>query len=180
MGMTGIKVVHAMPGRVRVKISRLKNNPDLAREIQDCLSGVEGMQRVEVNLITGSVLLLYNAEEMDPLTSFYSLAGILAPLFPELHMSELQTWLDSSNDETNGQPSMAERLSTFLGAINQQVGKSTGTVDLKLLFPLTLFLLGVRGILAAEKLTFPAWYDLLWFAFGTFFMLNPQSVQARQ
>jgi hypothetical protein len=95
-------------------------------------------------------------------------------------MSELQTWLDSSNDETNGQPSMAERLSTFLGAINQQVGKSTGTVDLKLLFPLTLFLLGVRGILAAEKLTFPAWYDLLWFAFGTFFMLNPQSVQARQ
>src|SRR5687768_12813068 len=115
MGMTGIKVVHAMPGRVRVKISRLKNNPDLAREIQDCLSGVEGMQRVEVNLITGSVLLLYNAEEMDPLTSFYSLAGILAPLFPELHMSELQTWLDSSNDETNGQPSMAELLSTFLG-----------------------------------------------------------------
>jgi hypothetical protein len=180
MASAGIKVVHAMPGRVRVKLSRLKNNPAFAREIQERLSGVEGIQRVEVNLVTGSVLLLYDAEGVDPVDSFISLAGTLALLFPELDMSELQTWLGSSGDEPNGQLSVAERLSTLFGAMNQQVGKSTGSVDLKLLLPLTLFLLGVRGLLVAEKVTFPAWYDLLWFAFGTFFMLNPQSVQARR
>jgi hypothetical protein len=52
------------------------------------------------------------------------------------------------------------------------VGKVTGGIDLKLLLPLTLFVLGVRGLLVAQKVPFPAWYDLLWFAFGTYFMLN--------
>jgi hypothetical protein len=27
---------------------------------------------------------------------------------------------------------------------------------------------------------FPTWYDLLWFAFGTFFMLNPGAVGGRR
>jgi hypothetical protein len=180
MAITGIKVVHALPGRVRVKIARLKDNPDLAREIQACLAGVEGIRRVEVNLVTGSVLLLYDAEDVDLLTAFISLAGTLAPLLPELDMSDLQTWLNSSSDDANGQLSVAERLSAFFGTINDQVGKSTGSADLKLLLPLILFLLVVRGLLVAEKVTFPAWYDLLWFAFGTFFMLNPQSVQMRR
>jgi hypothetical protein len=92
-------------------------------------------------------------------------------------MGELQAWLDSSGDDSNGQPSMAARLSTLFGAVNHEVGKSTGGLDLKLLLPLTLFSFGVRALLVAEKVTFPAWYDLLWFAFGTFFMLNPRRVE---
>jgi hypothetical protein len=177
MAVVGIKVVHTMPGRIRVKISRLKDNPALGREIQERLSGVQGIQEVMVNPVTASVLVLYDATEMDSFDSLISLAGTFAPLFPELNMSELQAWFDSSGDDCNGQPSMAARLSTFFGAVNHEVGKSTGGLDLKLLLPLTLFFFGIRGLLVAEKVTFPAWYDLLWFGFGTFFMLNPRRVE---
>jgi Heavy metal associated domain 2 len=183
MGIAGIKVVHAMPGRVRIKISRLKGDPAFGREIQERLSDARGIQRVEVNSVTGSVLVLYHAEEMDSFEALISLAGSFAPLLPELNMGELQAWLDSFGDNStfgdnsNGQPSVAARLATLFGALNHEVGKSTGGLDLRLLLPLILFFFGVRGLLVAEKVTVPAWYDLLWFAFGTFFMLNPGRVE---
>ena len=55
-----------------------------------------------------------------------------------------------------------------------------GNADLKILLPLTLFLLGVRGVLVSEQLALPTWYDLLWFSLGTFIMLNPRLGEARQ
>jgi Heavy metal associated domain 2 len=180
MGIAGIKVVHTMPGRVRVKISRLKNNPAFAREIQERLSGIPGIQTVEVSLLTGSVLVLYDAEEMDPFDSLISLGGALTSLFPELNLDDLQAWFDSGGGGTNGQIPVTERLTSLFGALNQEVGKATGSIDLKLLLPLSLFILGVRGLFVAEKAAFPAWYDLLWFAFGTFFMLNPQGTEPRR
>jgi hypothetical protein len=95
MGIAGIKVVHTMPGRVRVKISRLKDNPAFAREIQERLLGIPGIQRVEVSLLTGSVLVLYDADEMDPFDSLISLGGTLTSLFPELNLDDLQAWFNS-------------------------------------------------------------------------------------
>jgi hypothetical protein len=94
----------------------------------------------------------------------------------------LQAWFDSGGDgtNTNGQTPVAERLTSLFGTLNQEVGKATGSIDLKLLLPLSLFILGVRGLFVAEKAAFPAWYDLLWFAFGTFFMLNPQGTEPRR
>jgi hypothetical protein len=179
MGVEGVRVVHAMPGRVRVKISRLKNNPAFAQEIQQRLRGVRGIQRSEVNLLTGSLLVLYEAREVDQLDSLISLAAAMAPLFPEIDLSQVHTLLDPSMNGTDGSSSAAEGVAAIFGGLNQKVLESTGTVDLKFLLPLGLFLLGLRGLLVAEKLAFPAWYDLLWFAFGTFFMLNPQGGQAQ-
>jgi hypothetical protein len=137
MGIPGIRVVHAIPGRVRLKIISLRDNPELAREIRARLAGLQGIRRVEANPLTGSLLVLYDPEEIT------SLAG---------------------------------GFSTALGALNARVGNVTGGIDLRLLLPLTLFALGIRGLLVASKVPVPTWYDLLWFSFGTYFMLNrPES-----
>jgi hypothetical protein len=175
----GIKVVHAIPGRVRVKIAGLKENADLVREVQGRLSAVQGIQRVEVNPITGSVLILYDRTAFESLDSLLALATHLSPLFPDLDFNGLEDWLASEN--TNGNtPPVAERLGSFFGGLNVKVSETTGGVDLKFLLPLTLFLLGVRAITVAGKGVFPTWYDLLWFAFGSFFMLNPGVVGGRR
>jgi hypothetical protein len=176
MGIGDIRVVHAIPGRVRVKISRLKENPVLAREVQARLSTVRGIQYVEVNPVTGSVLVLYDRTTLESLDSLLSLAAWFSPLFPDLEFHELEDWLTSANGNGNA-TSFAERLATFFGDLNAKVGETTGGLDLKLLLPLTLFLLGMRGVLVAGKGVFPTWYDLLWFAFGTFFMLNPSVIR---
>jgi Heavy metal associated domain 2 len=179
MGIGSIKVVHAIPGRVRVKISRLKENPALAWEVQERLSAVQGIQQVEVNPITGSVLVLYDRTAVESLDSVLSLASWFSPLFPDLEFSELEDWLTSANGDGNTTP-FAERLATFCGSLNTKVSETTGGIDLKLLLPLTLFLLGMRAVLVAGKGVFPTWYDLLWFAFGTFFMLNPGVIGGRR
>jgi heavy-metal-associated domain-containing protein len=180
MAIAGLKVVHAMPGRIRVKISRLKGNTALARQIQQRLPAVPGIQRVEVNLVTGSLLVLYNAAEMNPLDALMGLAETFTPLLPGLSMSDLEAWLTPSGNGSNAAPPFAEGLATFFGTLNTQVGKAAAGVDLKLLLPLTLFFFGIRGLLVAEKLSVPAWYDLLWFSFATFFMLHPRAVERHQ
>jgi len=179
MGIGGIKVVHTIPGRVRVKLSQIKENPALAREVHERLSAVQGIQRAEVNPITGSILVLYDRTQLEPLDSLLSLAEWFGPLFPDFEFSDLESLLASANGD-GADPSLAEHLSTIFGSLNAKVGETTGGVDLKLLLPLTLFLLGVRGLLVAGKGVFPTWYDLLWFAFGTFFMLNPGVVGGRR
>ena len=54
-----------------------------------------------------------------------------------------------------------------------------GGLDLTVFLPLALFALGMRGRLGSErkKLAVPTWYDLLWFAFGTFLMLNRSAIE---
>jgi Heavy metal associated domain 2 len=173
MEIPGIRVVHAIPGRVRLKIIYLRDNPELAREIRARLAGVQGIRRIEANPLTGSLLVLYDPEEITSLESLLTLSGTLIPVLPGLDLGDIAKWLEPSGNEADSNPSLAGGISAALGALNTRVGKATGGIDLKLLLPLTLFMLGIKGLLVASKVPFPAWYDLLWFAFGTYFMLNP-------
>jgi hypothetical protein len=70
----------------------------------------------------------------------------------------------------------AHDVKGFFEWINGAVRTTTAGLDLKLLVPLVLVLLGARGLVVAEEATVPRWYDLLWFGFGTFMMLNAAGV----
>ena len=64
----------------------------------------------------------------------------------------------------------------YFRGLNEQVRSATGGPGLTLLVPFTLLLLGARGLLVAEKVATPRWYDFLWFGFATFLMLNAAGV----
>jgi hypothetical protein len=180
VGIGGVKVVHAVPGRVRVKISRVKSDTALAQRIQERLSAVEGIQRVDVNPITGSVLVLYDSTAIPPFESLSSLMERFIALFPDTEWGELDASMAASSNGAGSGVSPAEELATFVGGLNAKLGEATGGFDLKFLLPLSLFLLGLRGLLITGKGVFPTWYDLLWFSFGTFLMLNPDVGQRRR
>ncbi|MDO4535124.1 MAG: hypothetical protein Q4B63_04845 [Clostridium perfringens] len=59
-----IKVSHSIPGRVRLKVSSLKLVPEEYRVYQkfinDALNKLNGVKTVEVNNITGSILVIYD------------------------------------------------------------------------------------------------------------------------
>jgi hypothetical protein len=167
--VAGVRVVHAIPGRVRLKVAGVKDNPDLAAALEERLLGLDGVLRVEVSPRTGSVLLLYEAAERD------QFGQVLQPLFPGIDLEAFRAGEGAAG--TNGDrppaPPLGKRISGLFGSLNAGVGRVTGGVDLKVLLPLTLFFLGVRSLLVTDKLRFPLWYDLIWFSFGTFFALNP-------
>lgn len=52
--------VHALHGRLRIKLPELKGNPMRAQEIENQFNLMTGMQQVSANPVTGSLLLIYD------------------------------------------------------------------------------------------------------------------------
>ncbi|HMB05675.1 MAG TPA: hypothetical protein VKP69_18310 [Isosphaeraceae bacterium] len=181
MGRGVVELLHATPGRIRLRIPEVKSNPALAREIQKQISGYQGVRRVEANPITGSVLVLYALEAASSVVE-------LARLFvPELGLDESALGfapVSSAGDADAGactepSASMAEGIARYFRDLNEDVAAATGGPDLKVLLPVTLFVFGAKGLVFSKKPAVPTWYDFLWFSLGTFMMLNrPAQAQA--
>ena len=54
--------IHNIQGRLRLRASCLKANGALARELQIELRQILGVRSMEINLLTGSVLILHDGE----------------------------------------------------------------------------------------------------------------------
>ena len=49
-------------GRIRIKVPEVKDSPAMAGEIESQLAKLEGVAHVKANLLTGSVLVLFDAQ----------------------------------------------------------------------------------------------------------------------
>lgn len=163
MDLEGIELLHAIPGRVRLRVPEMKGNPELAREIQAHLSSIKLVHRSEANPVTGSVLILYDSADSASITALGRAA------FPDVNLDG-----DPTLPEPTGSPceSSTESIRGFFRDLNARVGTATGGTDLRVLLPTALFLMGVKNLMVGKRLAAPQWYDYLWFAFGTFFTLN--------
>jgi hypothetical protein len=170
MSFQGIEIVHALPGRVRLKIAGLKGDPALAGEAQTKLGGVPGIKETEANPITGSLLILYDQNQLMSLESLARLSEILTQLLPDLNPGGFSAWLTAMADGGGGRE--PEPGAGLLPTLRGEAGQITQGLNVNLLIPLTLFFLGVRSLWLAERLAFPMWYDYFWFAFSTLVMLN--------
>lgn len=167
--LKGITVAHALPGRVRLKIPRVKANPKLARQAQEKLSRVPGIQRVEANPATGSLLILYDLALLASVEALGPLGEIFTELFPEVALEELVAGLQ----ELMAVGDAAQATGGLLGGLPTLGNPAlTRNFNLSLLLPLTLLFLGARSLFTCKEMHFPAWYDYLWFGFSTFLMLN--------
>lgn len=59
-----IEYVHAIDGRLRIKVPELKRSPARARQFEDRFAGLEGIHEVRANPVTGNVLFLYDPERI--------------------------------------------------------------------------------------------------------------------
>ncbi|MFZ0051456.1 MAG: HMA2 domain-containing protein, partial [Desulfobaccales bacterium] len=174
MELEGLRVAHALPGRVRLKVAKIKGNRALASQAQEKLAKVPGIRQVEAKPDTGSLLIHYDMDHLFSTASLEILSETLGELFPEIEVLTLAAWLASlaENPGAGAGPSIAAGLTGSLQAAKAQLAKLAGGLDLKLLVPLTLIFLGFRRLWTAEKVAFPSWSDYLWFGFASFIMLN--------
>jgi hypothetical protein len=94
-------------------------------------------------------------------------------------MDTLQHWLQAAANGTRAETPTAagSSITAFFDNVYAGVTQRTGGWgELRMLLPLTLAFLGFRSLLLTENLPFPTWYDYLWFAFGTFAVLNAPGV----
>ncbi|MFP3869023.1 MAG: HMA2 domain-containing protein [Desulfobacteraceae bacterium] len=57
--------LHALDGRLRIKVAEVKGSPCQARKIQDDLLGHQGIDYVKANPTTGNVLIYYQPEKLS-------------------------------------------------------------------------------------------------------------------
>jgi hypothetical protein len=185
MAIKGIHVVHAMPGRVRLKVAKVKGNPAFAQKTRDKLSQVPGIKRVEAHPLTGSVLVYYDAAALLADGALAALTNGFSELFPEIGTDALSLGLDSmighlaaggASESAGERPKAVTTLLGSLASLNDKVAQATGGLDLKFLVPMTLLFLGARSLWTSKKTAVPAWYDFLWFGFSSFVLMNLRNV----
>jgi Heavy metal associated domain 2 len=149
-----IRLVHAIPGRIRLKLERIKGDAEQARDIESRLATVRGIHQVEVSSLTGSVVATFDPALLESLDFHFAVASALGIAASDLNPEYLAKWYAN---KSNGSPLVSPNMGDHW----------------RMLVPLALLALGIRGVVAAERLIFPQWYDYLWFAFGTYHALNP-------
>jgi len=142
-----IRIVHAIPGRVRLKVAGLKGDSSLGTAIQTRLGSVPGVQMVETQPLTGSVLVLFDPQTVTAPASLLTLSETLTDLFPELDQTKLAEFLAQSATEAVDL-SWSESLADFLAGLSGRLAGILGSLtSLRVLVPVALVAFGLPLLL---------------------------------
>lgn len=153
-------ILHHVPGRVRLRLVLAKRKVEKLREIQQALEGIAGVQTVDANPVTGTIVIQYHPG------LFAEFPGALATYASEQGLFEIRC------GESIPSVSEADRsLNRVLGEVNRKVQQAMGNaVNLKELLP---FALGAYGLFFVERsVAALQWLNWIQVAFDTYFDLH--------
>jgi len=170
-----VRIVHSLPGRLRLRLPWLHDRREAAVPLADRLSTLPGIAEVRVNPFSGSVLFLYDEEQLDEsrlLAAVREATGVEIvarsgePLPPEA-VAALQL-------EAKPEISRIERAAaTFFHEVNLDVLEaSEGRIDLGTLASVMFAATGAAEVALQRKLPLPQWFQLAWWSFRTFTMVH--------
>lgn len=126
-----LEVVHALPGRMRLRMPSLRARARALAEFATSLKRLEGIQDVTVNPVLGTALVCYDA----------------AKLTPSLVVAAATHGFDFETAVRNHQSLVGGELRALHYAFNQAIMQRTGGVlDLPALMTVLLIVTFVRGI----------------------------------
>jgi cation transport ATPase len=157
------RVVHHLPGRIRMKIPAGRRNRRVLEQVATFIRGLDGVHQVEANPITGSVVVHYNPEHQEQLQSYLP-AG-----FGE--GAEMIEAIEREAEFLSHHSQAAATLVESASALDKTVRRSTGgLLDLKVLLPALLAVWAFVEV-GIETST-PLWVSLGIFSFNSFVVLH--------
>lgn len=143
-----IRVAHALPGRIRFIVPSLKGAPEEQFSALSPLEKVNGVGMVRISPISGSVVVEYQKDLLEPRLIFGALARLLG-LEAELNRTP--------------QPTLTRELRSVENSLNRAVfDKSQGILDLRSAVALTLLIAGSVTVFKNGWSSFPGGFTLLW------------------
>lgn len=170
------KIASMSPGRLRVRLHPEARKTRHLDHLHQRLSECAGVERVETNPRTGSVVVHYDHHAMtlnDALDLIHDCGVLFEPLIEPPSPEELALHRTRST--------VASDISSSVDNLDRQIAHLTGRkVDLRLLFPAGLFALALRQIFVEGfGLNQVPGYVLLWYAFDSFWKLHRELPSAR-
>lgn len=164
-----VRVVHFVPGRVRIKIDALKGHPEATEGIVSQLSSLPDIHDVQASATTGSVLIRYDPAVFD--VGELLGEGVARPIVPVNHPSDKPR----ASDE---KVSLAQGIGLFFRDLNRWVGNLTGGyIDLCALIPLLLLGYAIKRIFVDRAWVRVPAYNLLWYSYSLFMSMNRREMQ---
>jgi hypothetical protein len=146
------EVSHSMPGRIRFRVPLIEGYAEAQiQTVRSELPKMTEIHSVEVDPQSGSILVQYDADEIEP----HIICGLLIRIFG------LET-------ELAGRPvsTVQKELKLIGNAVNRVLYNSTaGTLDLTSGFILLSVSLGLYKILIQNDRSLPSGINLLWWAY---------------
>jgi hypothetical protein len=146
------EATHSLPGRLRFRVPLVQTeNQTKIENVRNVLSKIPDIRSVEINTRSGSILVQYDDDEIEP----HVVCGLLIKV------------LDLESDLESHSESMVQREIRTIGkALDQTIYNSTaGIVDLKSAFLILLVLLGFYKIMLEKDRSLPSGVSLLWWAY---------------
>jgi hypothetical protein len=144
-----IRVVHALPGRIRFHVPALVDAPEAHHARLGALKKIEGIDDVITSPITGNIVVSYRSDMLEPILVFGAIVRLLG--------------LERALEETP-MPAVAKELRMVEKSLSQALlDRSNGVVDLKTIAALALLISG--GIKVAKDglvASLPTGITLLW------------------
>jgi hypothetical protein len=142
-------VSHLSPGRLRVKIASKKGDVIFFSSLQEQLGQLPGLEKIEVNPVTGSILLIHSLD-----------SGSVTEFLKAQHLLKVQAGKDSFN--------FHQEVTRVFSAADRQVrGFIGGGINLGALAFLGLAGAGVYQIFRGNFSAIP-WYSAFWYALSIF------------
>ncbi|MDQ1472654.1 MAG: hypothetical protein QOJ99_4134 [Bryobacterales bacterium] len=169
-------VVHQTHGRLRLKLPAARNKHAYLAQVRKALASVSGVHEVEVNPLTGSVLLHHSPaphhEVRDRLAQFAAEAGLFT--LSQSDSSEVNQFASDARREADylaSRSKTAEIIIDKTKRANLAIKEATdNSVDLNVLLPLGVAALSIVTMGVAA--TTPLWVTLSIFSFHSFVALH--------
>ncbi|HKA54937.1 MAG TPA: hypothetical protein VKJ47_14875 [Candidatus Binatia bacterium] len=161
------EVASHVPGRLRVRLHPDSRHPHIMHKLKQDLANHPGVRDVTVNPVTGSVTVMYDAQT-------HSGSGILGVLEDLDVIVGTVLHAPHIGGAARGHSTTAITLAEALDDIDRRISALTGhTLDLRVLFPLSLVGLGVWQTMVTGLMleTIPGWL-LVWLGFDAFLKLH--------
>jgi len=164
-----LDVVHASPGRIRLREHPDPRHPglngtfDAARSVLEQIDGVEGVRAVP---LARSLVVEFDpeAETVDDLLSSIEEAGVHLETPPEL--------AGLSDDRPS---SVGDAIAQWGSFADQRLSQLSGrTLDARTVMPLTFVALAARAYIKGPRQG-PPWHTLAWYAFDSFTKLRSKN-----
>ncbi|MBF0474134.1 MAG: hypothetical protein HQK93_10475 [Nitrospirae bacterium] len=151
--------MHSTNERLRLRLPNLKNNLESLADLKTALLDIEGINNIEINPKTSSVLILHSNAKEQILS-----AAIMRGL---LKIKEKKTVKTTATPFTANVTETARTINSKLKALTGR------EIDLPNMFFLVLFGTGVYQV-ARGNFALPAWYTAFWYAYGVFIKGMPK------
>jgi hypothetical protein len=148
---------HMSSGRLRVKIPSKKGDETFFSEMKAWLSGIPGMERVEANSLTGSVLMVHSIDQ-ETIVDFMKANNLNLPR-AGLHSTHSSGF---HREATDAFSTLDKRVKSFIGE-----GVNIGALAF-----LALVGAGTYQIAKGNFAAIP-WYTAFWYALNIFLKSKP-------